>query len=320
MKVVLTKAVKIAVPPKMLCHGEPGVGKTTLFANAPGVILIPCEAGSNEIEVRRARYSDGKTTRDPQTFEEFLMILNSLVTLAETQTDGGFKWVCIDTVDALERMIHDRVAADNKKNSIEEIGYAKGYIYAVDRLREVLAKLERLQRAGVGALLIAHSVVKKFNNPEGADFDYYDIKCHAKFAGLLVEWCDNVFFAKREQFASKGKDDKKVIGVSSQVRYLYTQKTATFVAKNRYDLAEKLPLSWYEIARGMANHKPANPTLLREAAVELIAQLPDETRDAATARLNEIHPEDARQLAQFLDYAKGKVQTETQPTVESETT
>lgn len=317
-RVQLTKAVKLPSPPKLMFHGEAGVGKTTICANAPGVIIIPCEAGSNEIEVRRARVATAQGQRDPQTWEEFTTILMSLVTLAETQKDEGFKWLCIDTVDALERMIHEQVAKENGKTSIEGIGYAKGYIFAVDKLREVLAKLERLQRAGVGTLLIAHSVVQKFNNPEGADFDYWDIKCHKKFAGMLVEWCDGVLFAKREQYASTTKGSTKVLGVSSQVRYLYTQKTASFVAKNRFDLPEKLPMSWYELARGMAAHKPANPTLMREAARELIARLPTDSQEKATAALEAIHPEDARQLAQFLDYAKSKVQTET-VTIEEET-
>lgn len=313
-KVVFTSAKKLPTPATFLLYGEPGVGKSTWASKANGVIFIPTDPGSNEIEVRRALVSDADgTQRAPSTLEEFNQVLNGLVQAAESKRAEWLKWICIDTVDALERLIHEYVAKANGKTSITDIGYAKGYDYSIDALRGILVKFERLQRAGVGTILIAHSHIAKFQNPEGADFDYYDIKCHKKFAGTLIDWVGNVLFARREQSATTNKAGK-TIGVSSQVRFLYTQRQAAFVAKNRYDMPERLPLSWYAVEKAMADHKPANPTLIREAIVEMIAKLP-ENQAEATDKLNSIHQEDARELVVLLDYIRSRVATETLDTV-----
>jgi hypothetical protein len=169
----------------------------------------------------------------------------------------------------------------------------------------VLARLERLKDLGIGIILLAHTETKHFNNPEGQDFDFYDIKLHKKITGLLVEWSDNVLFARREQYALE--EHGKVRGVSTGARFLHTQKSPAYVAKNRYDLPEKLSLRWSDYQESMNSHRPADPAELRTHALSLIEQLDKESKIQATAALSKIDADDSRTLVHFVDYCRSKL-------------
>jgi len=80
--------------------------------------------------------------------------------------------------------------------------------------------------------------------PEGEDFDRYELKLHPKAGGLLKEWADAVLFCNHETFAEQDKKNKRIKGVSSGARIIYTSRTAAYDAKNRYSLPERLALDW----------------------------------------------------------------------------
>lgn len=310
-KLVLTKRTRIERAPITLAYGEPGVGKTTFASFAPDPLFFCLEAGANQLAVQRLRISDDSYPggeRDPKTYEEVVYALGKLVTLVTTTKDVEFKSVVIDTVDALEKLFHAKACETFGKASMGEIGFGKGFDTSVDLARVVMSKLERIRDAGIHIVLLAHSHIENFSNPEGADFNFWSLKLHKKLASQFTEWSDNVLFMRREQLALEANG--KVRGVGSEARFMHTQKTPTFVAKNRYDLPAKLPLRWFEYAEAMSNHRPADPIELLRHARELVTKLPSELRDRATARLAEIAPDNATVLAQFVDYARAKVVTE----------
>ena len=54
---------------------------------------------------------------------------------------------------------------DRGVKSIEDVPYAKGYVFALDAWREVLAGLDALRNdRGMQVILIAHAAVEKFAN------------------------------------------------------------------------------------------------------------------------------------------------------------
>lgn len=305
MKIRISEKKTLDIPARTLIHGEPGVGKTTFAAGAPDVVFICTEQGTNNLAVQRARLEDETALngeRDPNTFEETCLVLDALIAGAK---QANIKNVAIDTIDSLEKQIHDHLCKMGNKRSIADFTYGKGFDLAVDAVRAVLSRLEKLQSVGVGIILLAHTKTENFNNPEGQDFNYYEVKVNKKIGGLLVEWCDNVLFARRGQYALE--ENGKVRGVGDGARFLHTQKAPTFVAKNRFDLPEKLPLSWSEYQRAMEQHRPADPVDLRSNAEELLKQLDKETKIAATASLAKISKDDARTLTQFVDFCRSKI-------------
>ena len=234
-------------PFSALLYGTEGVGKSSWAADAPSPIFIPTEDGTAHLDV--ARFDLCKC------WEDIHDCLDSLL-------DGGheFKTVVIDTLDQGERLAWDWLIANRKTESgrtaetIEDYGYGKGYTAAIDLWRAVLSKLERLRSAqGMNIILLAHSNVRSFTNPEGSNFDRYELSMNAKLAGMLKGWPDSVLFATYEIFANIAKGERKAKGVGSGARVMRTERRPAFDAKNRYQLPFEMPLSFadfYEYAKG----------------------------------------------------------------------
>lgn len=256
------KKGKIAAPYRLLIMGVDGVGKSTFAASAPGAVFLGPETGTNQLEVARFPV--------PESFDDVRDAIRTLIA-----DRGEFQTLAIDSADWLEPLIWAHVCASANVKAIEEVGggYGKGYVAALDQWRAVLSDLERLQREqGMNVILIAHAFIKAFRNPEGEDWDRYSLKMHDKAAALLREWSEGVYFAQFETFAVQQKG-KRVRGVSSGARLLYTQRTAAYDAKDRYGLPERLPLSWDEFDAAAKAGRPVElPALIagiRRKAEEL---------------------------------------------------
>lgn len=243
---------KIDAPCRVLLYGVEGVGKSTFGAGAPSPIFLGSEEGTGHLNVKRFP--------KPESWAE---VLEALRTLKED--NHSFETLVVDTLDWIEPLIWREVCARDGKQLIEEVGggYGKGYTAAVDEWRKLLATLEQLQAAKrMHVVLLAHSHIKSFKNPEGDDFDRYQIKLNERAAGPLKEWADAVLFAKHETLAHKDKQ-KRVRGVSTGARLIHTERTAAYDAKNRYSLPEELPLSWEDFYAAAKSGRVAGPDALR---------------------------------------------------------
>lgn len=165
-----------------------------------------------------------------------------------------YQSLIIDTVDAAEPLLwrhmidRDQVKDKNGKptlRDIESYPWGKGFQKALEDWRVLLKALETLQATkSMHVILLAHSWVKMFKNPEGADFDRYELKLNIKAGGLLKEWADCVLFAQLETFAKRDEATKRVRGLDSGTRLLRVERRAAYDAKNRFGITEAVPLSW----------------------------------------------------------------------------
>ena len=138
-------------------HGGAGVGKTTFASNAPNPIFLATEDGTDQMDVTRVKIKN---------FLEMKQVIRELY------DDKEFKTVVIDSVDHLETMIHDMVAHEHSVDSIGKIGYGKGYEYAMAKWNNLMQMLQQLREHGKNVILIAHSQMKKFNDPiENEQYD-----------------------------------------------------------------------------------------------------------------------------------------------------
>ena len=211
---------------------------STYAAQIPSVIFIDTEGGLSEIDC----------VRFPQaaSFSEVMEQLKALV--AEKHEYGA---VAIDSCDWLERLVWEEVCKDYGVNSIEKAagGYGKGYIEAANRFRKLLELLDKLRlERGMAIILIAHSRVEPFTDPDVGTYDRYSPRLHKHAAAIVGEWVDAILFATRRisvQNASSG-DGKvaKGIGANGGERILRCEGGPACVAKNRYGLPLELPLSW----------------------------------------------------------------------------
>jgi hypothetical protein len=247
---------RLEKPMRIVIFGGDGVGKSTFAARAPAPIFVGAEDGTATLDIERM--PDIGSWRD---------ITDALAELESGQ--HGYRTVVLDTLDWAEPMLWDHVCSAGGKASIEDFGYGKGYIAALDEWRRLLAQLDRLRdRRGMHVVLIAHAWIKPFKNPDGDDYDRYEMKLHAKASGLIREWADMVLFANHETLVRDDKGRKK--GVSTGARIVHTERRAAWDAKNRYGLPETMPLDWDALVEGVAAHAPESPEELRKRIVTLL--------------------------------------------------
>lgn len=268
-------------PMRVLLYGVEGVGKSSFAAAAPAPIFLGAEDGTSELDVSRLPLA-----------QEWQDVLDGIHIL---QTEKhSYKTLVVDTVDWAEPLLWKFVCKRDGQTSIESYGYGKGYVAALDEWQFFLQRLDGLRRAGMHVVLLAHSWIKSFKNPEGEDFDRYELKLNNKAAGLLKEWTDCVLFANYETFAKKNEKTKAVKGLSTGARFIFTERRAAYDAKNRYGLPTQLPLSWEAFAEAAAARHGTDKSALEQ----LIAQLPDDKRARATEALKAAGDDPAK-LASF---------------------
>jgi hypothetical protein len=288
-------------PIRALLHGTEGVGKSTFGASAPNPIFLCAESGTDHLDV--ARFPLISCWEDA---------LDAVEVLSSDAHD--YQTLVVDTVDWLEpfcwKYVVDHAPADKsgrKPKSIEEVsgGFSKGYIVALEHWTILLDRLEKLQaKRGMHVVLLAHTEIKNFQNPEGENFDRYQMRLHHKAAGKLMQWVSAVLFASFEMGVVA--KENKAIGVGTGARILRTEKRPAFDAKNRYGLPFRMPLSWDEFFEAVKNHQPASAEKMTDEARATAA-----TIEGMTVKVEAMIKKagaDSERVAQVLDYVRSKAQ------------
>lgn len=232
-----------AAPPRLIVYGQEGIGKSTFAASAPKPLFIPTEDGLKRIDCKRFPVV--------KNFGEFIGRIGQLC-----QQEHDFETAVVDTADWLEKLIWAETCRRKGKESIEDIGYGKGYQFAMDLWKEVVTGLDYLHgERGMVVILLAHAKVERFNDPEQASYDRYTLRLHRDADAYLREWADAVLFAHRKVRIqaedlgfNKTRNVAKAIGSDGGERLLRTVPSPAAVAKNRYGMVGDIPLSWEELS------------------------------------------------------------------------
>lgn len=223
--------------PRIVITGVEGVGKTSIVAYAPGASII--EAGNETGYSTLAGV--GRVPQIPSAavtkWEEFTALLDSLI-------DAPPRLLGVDAMGGLERMCHEFVCKRDFNGDWSDQGFAsfqKGYDMAVTDWLLMLSKLDRLRNLGTTIIILAHCKVKPFKNPEGPDFDRYVADVHEKTWAATHRWADAALFMKFETITDSDKK-KRVRGIGTDTRILYTSRTDARDAKNRYGMPSEIEM------------------------------------------------------------------------------
>jgi hypothetical protein len=156
----------------------------------------------------------------------------------------------------------------------------------------------------MNVILIAHSIIKNFKNPQGDDFQRYTLKLHDNRRRAHPRMVKGVYFANYEEFAVEEKGAQLAKGVSTGARLLYTQRRAAFDAKDRYGVPFSFPINWSEFDQRA--RQGSDPAVLRADAERKANELDGELKTKALEALVRAGT-DTQKLAQLNDWLNGKL-------------
>lgn len=252
----------------VVCYGSDGVGKSTFGADAPNPIFIRTEKGTNYLKV--------KCLPTPKTFSEILKMVDEL-----NEKTHEYKTLVIDSLDWTEPMLWSEVCVENGVKNIGDIPYGKGYEAAIGKWEVLLNKLKNL-REKMNVVLIAHSIVKTFQDPvQATGYDRHELKLHAKSAAKIREAVDAVLFATYEVFTKK--DGQKTRAFGDGARVMFTQYRPSHDGKNRMGLPYQLPLSWEEFIKATKNSSEGASENIKSEISSMLLMIKDETLKSLVA-------------------------------------
>lgn len=187
------KALKADKPPRLLIYGEPKIGKTTLASEFPNAVFLQLEDGENETEVA------GWNRADVSSFGDVMEAMRELY-----EGEHAFTTLVVDSLSELQALIYEETCArgDEKgvaKSRIEDFGYGKGYVYAVNVWNEFLDAINMLRVGrGMTTVLIGHTKVDRFDDPETVSYHRYEIDLHDRAQKLLAREMDAILLLKRD--------------------------------------------------------------------------------------------------------------------------
>ena len=157
---------RMAKPPRILVYGTEGIGKSTFGSQAPKPIFVQTEDGLDELDCDKFPLATN--------YDDVLTALTELKTQAH-----DYESIVIDSLDWLERLIWDKLCAQNGVNSIEKVdgGYARGYTHALTYWREIIDQLNVLRNGYTGRNFRDSRAVLRFAFGRGieAGFSTIDI-------------------------------------------------------------------------------------------------------------------------------------------------
>jgi hypothetical protein len=235
---------KISRPRIITFYAVQGIGKSTWAASAPSPVFIQTEKGLDDIGVDRFPLA--------KSWNEVKAQLAQLC-----GTDHHYKTVVVDSLSALEPLIWEELCATKNVKNIEDFGYGKGYVLALNYWRELTLALTYLQESkGMNVILIGHSRVTRYENPSTDPYDRFEINIHKSASALIQQWSDEVLFANYEVFTIEKTGDfnkKRTLATGDGSRKIFTSERPAYKAKNRLNMPESIPMppvkGWDEYAK-----------------------------------------------------------------------
>lgn len=252
----------------LVIYGPPGVGKTSLAAQFPMPIFL-CDKQEHGIHrLMEQRMTPRGFTKD--NIGPDIMSWDGdaglLPALQELATEAhSYQTVVIDSLTGMQRLCFESCCEDRFNGDMSRDGffaYQQGpHIAGQDYWPQLLNALCDLIAQNINVVLIAHSLIKEFKNPEGPDYDKFIPDVHDKIWKPTSKWAGAVCFYKHN--VDVQKEGKKSKGVGGSSRVLATEFDAAFEAKSSYRLSpligpsEDVEEIFKEVWAGI---RPASPT------------------------------------------------------------
>ncbi len=230
----------------MALYSQEGWGKTSFAAQFPAPIFLMAAQETGLLTLIDNSLL-GPTPHLPpcNSWVDLKAMIRALI-----DQEHGYKTLVIDTLNGVERLCHEYVCEKDFNGDWGEkgfLGFHKGFEISLGEWRDFLDLLDQLRlKRGVRPLLLIHSKVTTFKNPEGPDFDKYQPEMHAKTWALTHKWLDMVLFGQFQTMLldeTMKKSGSKTKALNTELsRVLNCEHRASYDAKNRLGLPAQIEL------------------------------------------------------------------------------
>ena len=256
--------------PRILMHGEDGVGKSLFWSKTKDPIFLCTEDGADEIDVPKFPFC----TR----WEQLMKYVKGLAARPKQ-----YKALVVDTIDFAQDLLQAYVLQETfggRRSAFDN--YGEGWAEIRLQWGVLLAALDRVRAAGLTVALIAHTIKERIEDPRVGTYDQYEPNLRATGATNLraktINWCDIVVYAcyanqvheidgrQVEVVVKEDGTEEKAAGRAK--REILANKGRGYKAKTRagWALPDRMPLEPSELRAALAS-SPAM-TRRKKSAVE----------------------------------------------------
>jgi hypothetical protein len=187
----------------------------------------------------------GQVKSDIAHFPEPATRLVHLYAALRNLQEGGHphKALAVDAGTGIQTLLQEKVCQESFKGSWEQFNAYGGEMASKLVAKEwesVLREFDAVRESGMGVIMLCHSRVVNFRNPEGPDYERWESLTKHEW-NRVYDWADIVTFGgfevttdKKDKRKSDAETKAKATG--GQVRVIHCQRNAAFDAKNRHGL------------------------------------------------------------------------------------
>lgn len=227
------KKGRVKKPLFCILYSGPGTGKTGAGASFPDPLFFDFEESTHNIDVERI-----------DNITEFQDVMNGLDEILNEKAGSlPFKSIIFDTIDELERLMHNHIASENGKKSIDHIGWQKGFDYAVNLWADFISTCRLIRdKHHIHFLFLAHDAHKSKQDIEKEEtYTRNTINLHKKAISFMFGAVEMVLYAKKEVKFKKDSEGN-TYAIDTDERKVYCTLSAHYDAKNRIGLPSSLPM------------------------------------------------------------------------------
>lgn len=227
---------------RMVLVGVEGIGKTTIgaMADEPVIVMAPDELGYLTLR-SRGLVPDVPVMR-PSSWDQLIASLDALAS-----DPRGRRTVVLDAMAGMESLLAQDVCKRHFGGDWGERGFAaygRGAKVVGREWTSLFPRLTTLASRGMDVLLLGHARVRRFNSPDGPDYDRYECNVATEDVWARTKaWAEAVLFFNFRPIVDQARPEANVAKAHGKAiahqRIMRCCYSPSADAKNQYGLKDE---------------------------------------------------------------------------------
>lgn len=216
-----------------------GFGKTTTGALGPNPLMIMAPEEQGYLTLHSRSLVPELPMMQPRSWPQLLAGIEQII-----GSPSEYETVVLDAMVGLEALCASWVCHTNFGGDWGERGFAaygRGTRIVAREWPQLLARLSALADRGVNVLVLGHARVKRFNAPDGPDYDRYECNCGSDEVWARTKaWGEAVLFGMFRPIVEQNRPESNIAKAHGKAiaheRIMRCEYSAVADAKNQYGL------------------------------------------------------------------------------------